>query len=117
MFHRGLSQAFYRERLHETVLGFQGLEDFMQNYWEKWALSKRKSILRVKELKLTVRPDPENLLVMLQTWQNGDISKQVPYDGNFEKALASIRAKALVLPSKTDLYFPYVKRLYQIESY
>lgn len=54
---------------------------------------------------------------MLQTWQNGDISKQVPYDGNFEKALASIRAKALVLPSKTDLYFPYVKRLYQIESY
>lgn len=88
----------------------------MQNYWEKWALSKRKSILRDKELKLTVRPDPENLLVMLQTWQNGDISKQTPYNGNFEKALASIRAKALVLPSKTDLYFPYVKHLYQIKS-
>lgn len=49
--------------------------------------------------------DPENLLVMLQTWQNGDISKQTPYDGDFEKALATIRAKALVLPSKTDLYF------------
>lgn len=54
---------------------------------------------------------------MLRTWQNGDISKQTPYDGNFEKALASIRAKALVLPSKTDLYFPYVKMpLFQIES-
>jgi len=46
---------------------------------------------------------------MLRTWQNGDISKQTPYDGNFEKALASIKAKALVLPSKTDLYFPYVR--------
>jgi len=45
---------------------------------------------------------------MLRTWQNGDISKQTPYGGNFEKALASIKAKALVLPSKTDLYFPYV---------
>ena len=46
---------------------------------------------------------------MLQTWQNGDISKQAPYDGDLEKALASIRAKALVLPSRTDLYFTSVE--------
>lgn len=37
---RGFSQTFYRQRLYESVLGFQDLEDFMQNYWEKWALSK-----------------------------------------------------------------------------
>lgn len=36
----GFSQAFYRERLYETVLGFKDLEDFMVNFWEKWALSK-----------------------------------------------------------------------------
>lgn len=53
LFHRGLSQAFYREKLYETALGFQGLEDFMQDYWEKWALSKRKFPLPVKEQKLT----------------------------------------------------------------
>lgn len=50
--------------------------------------------------------DPENLLVMLQTWQSGDCSLQEPYNGNFEKAMRSIKAKTLVLPSKTDLYFP-----------
>jgi pimeloyl-ACP methyl ester carboxylesterase len=36
----GFSQAFYREKLYETVLGFKDLEDFMKNFWETWALSK-----------------------------------------------------------------------------
>ena len=52
------------------------------------------------------KTDPENMLVMLQTWQSGDCSMQAPYNGNFEDAMASIKAKTLVLPSKTDLYFP-----------
>lgn len=46
------------------------------------------------------------MLVMLHTWQAGDCSDQEPYNGDFEKAMASIQATALVLPSKTDLYFP-----------
>lgn len=50
--------------------------------------------------------EPENLLVLIQTWQIGDVSQQEPYNGDFEKAMASIKAKMLVLPSKTDLYFP-----------
>ncbi|KAJ5535787.1 hypothetical protein N7513_008973 [Penicillium frequentans] len=94
----GFSQAFYREKLYESVLGYKGLEDFMQNFWEKWACSK----------------DPENLLVMIQTWQNGDVSKQEPYNGDFEKAMASIKAKTLVLPSKTDLYFPPEDSEYEV---
>lgn len=36
----GFSQAFYREKLYESVLGFKDLEDFMKNFWEAWALSK-----------------------------------------------------------------------------
>jgi homoserine O-acetyltransferase len=55
---------------------------------------------------LTPNQDPENLLVMIQTWQNGDVSMQEPYNGDFEKAMSSIKAKTLVLPAKTDLYFP-----------
>ncbi|EAU34326.1 conserved hypothetical protein [Aspergillus terreus NIH2624] len=94
----GFSQTFYRERLYETVLGFKDLEDFMQNFWEKWALSK----------------DPDNLLVMLRTWQNGNVANQTPYDGNFEKAMASIKAKTLVLPAKTDLYFPPEDSEYEV---
>ncbi|GKZ41257.1 hypothetical protein AbraIFM66951_008655 [Aspergillus brasiliensis] len=94
----GFSQAFYREKLYETALGFKDLEDFMQNFWESWALSK----------------DPGNLLTMLQTWQNGDVSKQEPYKGDFEKALGAIKAKTLVLPSKTDLYFPPEDSEYEV---
>jgi len=36
----GFSQAFYREQLYETALGYKDLEDFMKNFWESWALSK-----------------------------------------------------------------------------
>jgi homoserine O-acetyltransferase len=36
----GFSQAFYRQKVYETALGYKSLEDFMINFWEKWALSK-----------------------------------------------------------------------------
>ena len=42
---------------------------------------------------------------MLHTWQAGDCSAQEPYNGDFGAAMKGIKAKALVLPSKTDLYF------------
>lgn len=82
----------------------------MQGFWEKWALSKGKStqLCSVFALVVNVDLDPENLLVHLQTWQQGNVSNQEPYNGDFEKAMASIKAKTLVLPGKTDLYFPYV---------
>lgn len=86
----GFSQAFYREKLYEKVLGFKDLDDFMVNFWEAWALSK----------------DAENMLVMAHTWQAGDCSAQEPYNGDFEAAMKGIKAKALVMPAKTDLYFP-----------
>ena len=38
----GFSQPFYREKLYESKMGFKDLEDFMVNFWEAWALSKRK---------------------------------------------------------------------------
>lgn len=86
----GFSQAFYRHELYKEYYGSKDLEDFLVGFWEKWALSK----------------DPENLLVMLQTWQSGDVSMQEPYNGDFKSAMSSIKAKTIVLPCKTDLYFP-----------
>ncbi|KAI4745355.1 homoserine O-acetyltransferase [Aureobasidium sp. EXF-12298] len=35
-----------------------------------------------------------------------DCSSQAPYNGSFTQAMQAIKAKALVLPCKTDLYFP-----------
>ncbi len=43
---------------------------------------------------------------MLQTWQSADVSQQEPYNGDFSVAMAAIQAKTLVLPCRTDLYFP-----------
>ncbi|QIW96263.1 hypothetical protein AMS68_001781 [Peltaster fructicola] len=100
----GFSQAFYREKLYETSLGFEDLDDFMVNFWEAWALSKGK-IARLRSNR-TDGADPENMLTMLFTWQSGDCSKQDPYNSDFSAAMKGIKAKTLVLPSKTDLYFP-----------
>jgi homoserine O-acetyltransferase/O-succinyltransferase len=42
----------------------------------------------------------------LWTWQNGDVGKTPGFDGETERALASIQAKALIMPAEKDLYFP-----------
>ncbi|KAJ5642196.1 hypothetical protein N7490_006196 [Penicillium lividum] len=113
----GFSQAFYRQKVYETVLGYKSLEDFMQNFWEKWACSKGWTYhlhTVVLSSRLLTILDPENILVMLQTWQNGDVSKQEPYNGDFEQAMSSIKAKTLVLPGKTDLYFPPEDSEYEV---
>ena len=38
--------------------------------------------------------------------QNGDISKTPGMDGDYEKALGAIQARAIVMPAEKDLYFP-----------
>ncbi|KAL4818588.1 hypothetical protein BDW67DRAFT_9544 [Aspergillus spinulosporus] len=52
---------------------------------------------------------------MAQTWQIGDVSKQEPYNGDFQAALAAIKAKTLVLPARTDLYFPPEDSEYEVK--
>jgi homoserine O-acetyltransferase len=86
----GFSQAFYREELDLKTLGYSSLEDFLVAFWEGFFLPK----------------DANNLLTMAWTWQRGDISDNEIYGGDFKKALGAIKAKAFVMPGKTDLYFP-----------
>ena len=50
--------------------------------------------------------DANNLLTMLWTWQNGDVGQTPGFDGSQERALASIKAKVIVMPAEKDLYFP-----------
>lgn len=45
------------------------------------------------------------MIAMLYTWQAGDCSLQEPYNGDFDAAMKGIKAKALVMPGQTDLYF------------
>ena len=85
----GFSQTFYRE-FEDQKLGFSSLEDFLVAFWEGFFLPK----------------DANNLLTMLWTWQNGDISDNEVFGGDLAKALGAIKAKAYVMPGRTDLYFP-----------
>lgn len=83
-----LSQAFYREHLY-LKLGYSSLEDFLIKDWEASFL----------------RRDAANLLSMIQTWIHSDISNNEKYQGDLKAALGAIKAKTLIMPSQTDLYF------------
>ena len=113
-----LSQEFYREEVWRTI-GFTSLEDFLVRFWEA-NFSRR---------------DPADLLAQLWTWQHGDISADGDlsganvhgagangggangagangasgsggqFNGDLPRALASIRARVLLMPGDHDLYF------------
>ncbi len=84
-----VSQAFYREEVY-LDLGYPSLEDYLVDFWEARRIS----------------ADANDLLLMIYTWQNADISNNHLYNGDFRGALNSIKAKAIVMPGRTDLYFP-----------
>lgn len=84
----GFSQQFYNLQLYKQM-GYTGLDDFFKNFWEKFFLQR----------------DPNNLLCMLNTWQNADISANEKYLGDLVHALNSIKAKTYVIPAEKDLYF------------
>ena len=87
----GFSQAFYWQQLYkQSPFDYATLEDFLVGFWEGFFLAK----------------DANNLLAMLWTWQHGDVGQTPGFDGDQERALASIKAKTLVMPAQKDLYFP-----------
>jgi homoserine O-acetyltransferase len=83
-----MSQAFYREAKH-LELGFASLEDYLVRAWEANFL----------------RRDGGDLLSMLATWYESDISNNEIYQGDLARALGAIKARAMIMPSRTDLYF------------
>ena len=86
----GFSQTFYRVEADLKIMGYASLEDFLVGFWEGLFLAR----------------DANNLLGMLWTWQHGDISANEVFKGDFAKALGAIKAKAILMPCSTDLYFP-----------
>ena len=83
-----MSQAFYREGKH-LELGFASLEDYLVRAWEANFL----------------RRSGDDLLSMLSTWYRSDISDNMTYMGDLGAALGAIRARAMIIPGRTDLYF------------
>jgi homoserine O-acetyltransferase len=84
-----LSQQFYRE-LGYHDLGYSSLEDFLVRYWESIYLGR----------------DARNLVAMMRTWQEFDLSANAELAGDYERAMGAITMPAVVMPGRTDLYFP-----------
>ncbi len=84
----GFSQQFYNQELYKKM-GFSTLDDFIKNFWEQFFLLR----------------DPNNLLCMLNTWQNADISDNWIHQKDLIKALNAIKARTYVIPAEKDLYF------------
>jgi homoserine O-acetyltransferase/O-succinyltransferase len=94
----GLSQTFFRRHMYREM-GFATVEDFLVNWWE-WLFQQR---------------DANNLLALVWTWQHADLSANPVYNGDFEKALGAIEARAIVMPCRTDMYFPPEDNAYEVE--
>jgi homoserine O-acetyltransferase len=50
--------------------------------------------------------DPNNLISQARTWQRHNVGDTPGFNGDHERALASIKARVLYMPCETDLYFP-----------
>jgi len=50
--------------------------------------------------------DANNLILQMRTWEHHDVAATHGFGGDVEKALKSIKAPFLYMPSETDLYFP-----------
>ncbi|KAI5479444.1 homoserine acetyltransferase family protein [Pseudohyphozyma bogoriensis] len=84
----GLSQAFYRKELFKPM-GFETRDDFFLKYYEpKFAGA-----------------DANNTTTPGHSWSH-DAKDGRSSEEAFTQALASIKAKTLVMPSSSDLYFP-----------
>ena len=78
---------------------YTSLEDFLREEWEAGFL---------------IGWDANDLLTLLHTWQTGDVSLVGKPAGaisgsdneGFRNAVAGIKVKGLIMPCKTDLYFP-----------
>jgi homoserine O-acetyltransferase/O-succinyltransferase len=93
------SQAFYRQKIDIEVMGFASVDAFLEQFWDELFQGK----------------DGNDLLAMLWTWQHADVGQNPLYGGDFEHALRAIKARAVVMPCETDLYFPVADSAYEVE--
>ena len=77
----------YRAWLGQSVNSMEEFLEFFHNFF-------------------TPKNDANNLLTMLDTWQRADISNHIKFDGDLNSALSAITSKAIVMPGRTDMYFP-----------
>jgi homoserine O-acetyltransferase/O-succinyltransferase len=93
----GFSEPFFREEAFRQF-GADSSESFVERFWEP----------------AFQHHDANDLLALLRTWFEGDISAGATHGGNLEKALGSIKARAIVMPGEHDRYFPPVDSMNEV---
>jgi homoserine O-acetyltransferase len=93
---------------------------FSQEWWRKemWREGAKPGTTFesfVNELKTNFIPgaDANNLILQMRTWEKHDVGTTPGFGGDVEKALGSIKAPFLYMPSETDLYFPVTDAKYE----
>jgi homoserine O-acetyltransferase len=92
----GFSEPFYRTEAFR-MFGATNAAEFSRNFWERGFL----------------HLDANDLLALLTTWENGDISAGA-YGGDLDRALGSIKSRAIVMPCRYDSYFPPVDSVAEV---
>jgi homoserine O-acetyltransferase len=57
--------------------------------------------------------DANDLILQMRTWESNDVGATPGFNGDVTKALHSIKAQVLYMPSATDLYFPVTDAQYE----
>jgi homoserine O-acetyltransferase len=84
------SQEWWRRELWKTNAPDRTLEQEIE--------SRRKTFF--------ANNDANDLILQARTWQRHDVGTTPGFNGDVERALRSIQAPVLYMPSETDLYFP-----------
>ncbi|MEM9344969.1 MAG: alpha/beta fold hydrolase [Pseudomonadota bacterium] len=84
-----LTQEWYRARKW-AEMGYETVQDYITGEWDK----------------IYYHRDANDMLSLIATWQACDLGNNPIYNGDTEAAYRAIKARAILLPGNTDMYFP-----------
>ncbi len=93
------SQEWWRREMWKTAAPDRTLQDELE--------SRRRTFF--------ANNDANDLILQARTWQRHDVGATPGFGGDVQKALGSIRAPLLYMPSETDLYFPIGDARYEAQ--
>ena len=94
-----LGQNWFREKLYLND-GYKTPQEVLDKLWKT----------------IYYKRDANDLLAMIRTWQEHDISNNEKFNGNIEEALSSIKANVVLMPGVNDLYFPPEENKEELKS-
>ena len=95
----GLSEPFYRRELFRAF-GAADPDEFIELFWDQFFQ----------------KCDANDLLAQMWTWKHNDLGDHSNFEGDFEAALRTIRARTIIIQAETDSYFPPVDSEYEAQT-